>query len=104
MHRAKTEKSEQLHKVKMRARVGSPVADSVEKPLSIGTRLSFEMAYKRRGAEMRLCRPAPVVAMKLPMRMAHSFGHARLATTKRPPMLCPNLGNVKQYILSDLIN
>ena len=40
---------------------------------------------------MRLCRPAPVVAMKLPIKMTHSFGHAKLATTKLPPTLCPNL-------------
>ena len=40
---------------------------------------------------MRLCRPAPVVAMKLPIKITHSLGHAKLATTKLPPMLCPNL-------------
>lgn len=76
--------------------MGSPLAESVEKPLSMGTKLSLEMAYRRRGAEMRLCRPAPVVAMKLPMRMAHSLGQARLATTKRPPMLWPNLAIVEE--------
>jgi hypothetical protein len=78
------------------ARVGSPEAYSVEKGFSLGTKLSLEMAWRSRGAEMRLsrCRPAPVVAsMKLPIRMTNSLGQAKLATTKLPPMLCLNLYN-----------
>lgn len=52
---------------------------------------------------MRLCRPAPDVARKLPTRMAHSFGQAKFATTSFPPILCPNLSRML-FVLRDRVD
>lgn len=43
------------------------------------------------GAPVRLWSPAPSVDSVAPTRITHSLGHAMLATTRRPPILCPNL-------------
>ena len=87
----KRKQSDLLPRVSIKARVGSPDADKTEKGFRIGTKLSLEMAYNKRGAEIKLCNPAPVVARKEPIKIAHSLGQAKLATTKRPPILTPNL-------------
>lgn len=44
--------------------------------------LSLAMACSRRGAPVRLCRPAPQVEKKEPMTMTHGEGHDRVPTTK----------------------
>lgn len=56
-----------------------------------GTIPSLEMACRRRGAPVRLCRPAPQVEKKEPMTMTHGDGHARVPTTRFPLTASPNL-------------
>lgn len=45
----------------------------------------------KRGAPVKLCKPAPNVDKKDPIKMTHSLGHAMFATTSLPPIDCPNL-------------
>lgn len=40
---------------------------------------------------VKLCNPAPRVDKKEPIRITHSLGQARLATTRPPFILSPNL-------------
>jgi hypothetical protein len=44
--------------------------------------LSFAMACRRRGAPVRLCRPAPHVEKKEPTTMTQGEGQAKVPTTK----------------------
>lgn len=44
--------------------------------------LSFAIACSRRGAPVRLCKPAPQVEKKDPITMTHGEGHERVPTTK----------------------
>jgi len=47
---------------------------------------SLAIACSRRGAPVKLCRPAPKVDRKEPIKMTHWLGQAMLATTNLPPM------------------
>lgn len=64
---------------------------------------SFAMAWSRRGAPVRDCRPAPRVERNDPIRITHWFGHAMFATTSFPPMDCPNLRSKSEKILDTLL-
>lgn len=79
----------------MSARVGSPRFDETAKGLRNGMTSSLAMACSKRGAPVKLCKPAPKVDRKEPIRMTHSLGHAILATTSLPPIDAPNLLNGK---------
>lgn len=46
---------------------------------------------KRRGAPVKLCKPAPNVDKNDPIKITHWFGQAILATTNFPPIDEPNL-------------
>lgn len=46
---------------------------------------------KRRGAPVKLCKPAPKVDKNDPIKITHWFGQAILATTNFPPIDEPNL-------------
>lgn len=47
-----------------------------------GMMLSLAMACNRRGAPVRLCRPAPQVEKKEPMTMTQGEGQANVPTTR----------------------
>lgn len=81
----------QIHNVKIRARVGSPRFDDTANGLKNGITSSLAIACNKRGAPVKLCRPAPNVDRNEPNRITHSFGHAILATTNFPPIDAPNL-------------
>lgn len=81
----------QIMIVKSRARVGSPRFEDTAKGRKNGITSSFAIACSKRGAPVKLCRPAPSVDKNDPINMTHSFGHAILATTNFPPIDAPNL-------------
>ena len=59
--------------------------------LKNGMMPSREMACRRRGAPVRLWRPAPHVEKKEPNTMTHGEGHARVPITRLPLTPSPNL-------------
>lgn len=102
----------QIHMVRINARVGSPRLDETAKGWMNGMMPSFAIALKyfkhimtehlvipfplpptwsKRGAPVKLWRPAPRVERKDPIRITHSLGQAMLATTNFPPIDWPNL-------------
>lgn len=81
----------QMTRVSKRARKGSPRFDDTANGRRNGITSSRAIACNRRGAPVKLCRPAPRVDKQEPTRITHSLGHAILATTKRPPIDEPNL-------------
>lgn len=52
---------------------------------------SRAMACSRRGAPVRLCRPAPQVEKKEPMTMTQGEGQASMPMTRFPCRASPNL-------------
>lgn len=56
-----------------------------------GTMPSRAMACNRRGAPVRLCRPAPQVEKKEPMTMTQGDGQASMPMTRFPCKASPNL-------------
>lgn len=75
----------------MSARVGSPRFEETANGLKNGITSSLAMACNKRGAPVKLCRPAPSVDRNEPTKITHSFGHAIFATTNFPPIDAPNL-------------
>lgn len=55
---------------------------------------SREMAWRRRGAPVRLCSPAPHVEKKEPMTMTQGDGQASVPTTRFPLTASPNLRGI----------
>lgn len=56
-----------------------------------GTMPSRDIACKRRGAPVKLCRPAPQVEKRDPITMTQGEGQANVPTTKFPLTPSPNL-------------
>ncbi len=83
-----------IRSVRMRARNGSPRklgANGFRK----GIKSSLAIACRRRGALVKLCRPAPRVDKNAPIIITHGFGHASSATTSLLFILTPNLSRSK---------
>lgn len=57
---------------------------------------SRAMACSRRGAPVRLCRPAPQVEKKEPMTMTQGDGQASMPMTSFPCRASPNLAGQEQ--------
>lgn len=94
MHKPKRIPPWQIMTVKIRARVGSPRFDDTANGRKNGMTSSLAMACNKRGAPVRLCRPAPSVDKNDPIRITHSLGQAMLATTNFPPIDAPNLFSI----------
>lgn len=62
--------------------------------------LSLAMACRRRGAPVRLCRPAPQVEKKEPITITHGDGQANVPITKFPWTPSPNLKEMGKDCLS----
>lgn len=60
--------------------------------------LSFAIACSRRGAPVRLCKPAPQVEKKDPITMTHGEGHERVPTTKFLFTASPYLQREQRHI------
>lgn len=73
------------------ARVGSPRFDDTANGLKNGITSSRAIACNKRGAPVKLCKPAPNVDKNEPIKITHSFGQAIFATTNLPPIDAPNL-------------
>lgn len=82
-----------MNPVSSKAVVGSPVADPLAKTDKKGMSPSLAIAWRRRGAPVKLCKPAPTVERNEPIKTTHSVGKATSAANKPPPMLSPNLSN-----------
>lgn len=85
-----------MSSVRTNARDGSPRFDDTANGLKNGMTSSRAMACNRRGAPVKLCKPAPRVDKNEPTKMTHSFGHAIFATTNFPPIDAPNLQNERK--------
>lgn len=77
--------------VSSKAVVGSPVADPLAKIDKNGMSPSLAMAWRRRGAPVKLCSPAPTVDRNEPISTTHSVGKAISAANRPPSILSPNL-------------
>lgn len=67
------------------------VFECVRLTLRNGMMPSREMAWRRRGAPVRLWSPAPHVEKKEPKTITHGDGHARVPITRLPLTPSPNL-------------
>lgn len=81
----------QISSVRTKALVGSPLLEDTAKGAKNGMIPSFAMAWSKRGAPVRDCKPAPRVDKKEPISITHWLGQAMFATTSFPPMEEPNL-------------
>ena len=80
--------------VSIRAKLGSPFKPVRLKKLRKKRRLSLAMAWRRRGAPVRDCSPAPRVEKREPRRMIHLVGHASSDTVR--PATSPNWSSSKK--------
>lgn len=61
-----------------------------------GTMPSLAMAWRRRGAPVKLCSPAPQVEKKEPITITHGDGQANVPITKFPWTPSPNLKGTRK--------
>jgi len=84
-----------LRETSCRSQVFTNRKETPKRTLRKGMMLSLAMACNSLGAPVRDCKPAPTVDRKAPIKTTHFVGQQIIATINSPPMLSPNLREVR---------